>query len=66
MTREIEVRNPRTGKVDYVINAPEDAELAETASAMRAAQPAWQALGAVGRGEVIAAQVVATVVTKNQ
>ena len=54
MTREIEVRNPRTGKTDYVIKAPEDAELAEMASAMRAAQPAWQALGAAGRGEVLA------------
>ena len=53
MAREIPVRNPRTGENDYAIRAPDEAELAEIAAAMRAAQPAWQALGAAGRAEIL-------------
>jgi acyl-CoA reductase-like NAD-dependent aldehyde dehydrogenase len=51
--REIPVRNPRTGDDDYVIRAPEPAALAAVADDMRAAQPAWQALGAEGRCAVL-------------
>lgn len=55
MTREIPVRNPRTGENDYTIQAPDEAELAQIAAGLRAAQPAWQALGAEGRGQILTA-----------
>lgn len=55
MTREIPVRNPRTGENDYTIRAPDDAELAQIAAGLRAAQPAWQELGAEGRGQILTA-----------
>jgi succinate-semialdehyde dehydrogenase / glutarate-semialdehyde dehydrogenase len=49
----MKVRNPRTGEYDYEI-APfgRDAVLAE-AKRLRKGQPAWQALGAAGRAEVL-------------
>ena len=55
MAREITVRNPRTGEDDYTIQAADEAELAAMARTMRAAQPAWQALGAEGRGRILGA-----------
>jgi len=59
MARDIPVRNPRTGENDYTIQAAEPAELAELAASMRAAQPAWQALGAQRRGEILDAWAAA-------
>jgi succinate-semialdehyde dehydrogenase/glutarate-semialdehyde dehydrogenase len=53
MAREIPVRNPRTGEYDYTIQAPGDAELATIVTAMREAQPAWRALGAERRGQIL-------------
>ena len=55
MTREIPVRNPRTGENDYRIQAPDEAELAKIAAGLRAAQPAWQELGAESRGQILTA-----------
>ncbi|UCG71917.1 MAG: aldehyde dehydrogenase family protein [Chromatiales bacterium] len=53
MARAIPVRNPRTGEDDHTIQAADPPELAEVAAAMRAAQPAWQALGTEGRTQVL-------------
>lgn len=55
MARDIPVRNPRSGENDYSIQAIDADELAVIAAELRAAQPAWQAMGAEGRGEVLAA-----------
>ncbi|MCH8489020.1 MAG: aldehyde dehydrogenase family protein [Oceanicaulis sp.] len=44
MSRTISVRNPRTGKTDYRFTPPSEADLAATASRLRAAQPGWAAL----------------------
>ncbi|MBM4234169.1 MAG: aldehyde dehydrogenase family protein, partial [Gammaproteobacteria bacterium] len=39
----IEVRNPRTGRIDYEFNAPSEVELAARLGAMRHAQQRWAA-----------------------
>ena len=39
----IDVRNPRTGEVDYHFDAPTDAQLRATLGQLRAAQRAWSA-----------------------
>jgi succinate-semialdehyde dehydrogenase / glutarate-semialdehyde dehydrogenase len=49
----IDVRNPRTGEVDYHIEAASREEIAATAKRLRAAQPEWLALGAEGRAAVL-------------
>ncbi len=49
----IPVSNPRTGEVDYSIEAASAAEIAATAGRLRTAQPAWLALGAQGRAAVL-------------
>jgi succinate-semialdehyde dehydrogenase / glutarate-semialdehyde dehydrogenase len=49
----IPVRNPRTGEVDYHIEAASPAEIAATAARLRANQPAWLALGPEGRAAVL-------------
>ena len=53
MTRLIPVRNPRSGLVDYQLAAGDAADLSAAAARLRAAQPAWQALGVEGRTEVM-------------
>jgi acyl-CoA reductase-like NAD-dependent aldehyde dehydrogenase len=45
----IKVRNPRSGEVDYAFAPADEAQLARSATAARAAQPAWRALGAADR-----------------
>ncbi|MEY4821700.1 MAG: hypothetical protein RLY72_1352, partial [Planctomycetota bacterium] len=37
----IEVRNPRSGQIDYRFNAPSANELSTTIQGLRAAQTAW-------------------------
>ncbi|GIW11821.1 MAG: hypothetical protein KatS3mg061_2878 [Dehalococcoidia bacterium] len=39
------VRNPRTGLYDYQIDPATPAELSAISAQLRAAQPAWEALG---------------------
>jgi acyl-CoA reductase-like NAD-dependent aldehyde dehydrogenase len=50
----LDVRNPRTGKVDHQIAVASEAEVAAKAAALRANQPAWEALGVGGRCAVMA------------
>jgi acyl-CoA reductase-like NAD-dependent aldehyde dehydrogenase len=45
----IAVRNPYTGQVDEWLAPPDASAVAATATRLRAAQPAWQALGLEGR-----------------
>jgi len=52
--RQIAVRDPRTGLVDLQLAAASQDEVAATAAALRAAQPAWRALGAEGRAAALA------------
>lgn len=42
MTRQLDVRNPRTGEIDFHINAADAAEISETASRLRIAQVEWR------------------------
>ena len=49
----IPVRNPRTGEIDYQIEAATAQEIGATARRLRAHQPAWLALGAEGRAAVL-------------
>ena len=49
MSKPIEVRNPRTGKYDYVIIPPPPKLLAQLCSRLRRAQKTWQGLGIQGR-----------------
>lgn len=49
MTKPIEVRNPRTGKYDYVIIPPPPKLLAQQCNRARRAQVRWQQLGVEGR-----------------
>ncbi|MFZ9478699.1 MAG: aldehyde dehydrogenase family protein, partial [Steroidobacteraceae bacterium] len=49
----IEVRNPRTGGVDYRFNAPSAGELTATLKGLRAAQQAWAAAPLTHRIEVL-------------
>jgi succinate-semialdehyde dehydrogenase / glutarate-semialdehyde dehydrogenase len=51
----INVRNPRTGAVDYQIEALGREDVAKTATQLRAAQPAWLALGPEGRAKALLA-----------
>src|SRR2546428_2496469 len=41
----IDVRNPRTGLVDYRFEAPSSAELSANAARLRARQPEWESGG---------------------
>ncbi|GAA4493203.1 aldehyde dehydrogenase family protein [Actinoallomurus oryzae] len=47
------VRNPRTGRVDYLIHPPDPAEIAEFCAGLRKAQPAWTAAGIGHRAAVL-------------
>lgn len=49
----MKVRNPRSGAYDYEIAPDSPADVAAVATRLRAAQPAWEALGALGRGAVL-------------
>lgn len=46
--------NPRTGEADYAFEAVSPEEVAGAARNLRAAQPAWEALGPEGRARVLA------------
>jgi len=50
----LQVRNPRTGQMDRTLKVSNRAEVAHKAAALRAAQPAWEALGVGGRCGVMA------------
>lgn len=52
--RRISVLDPRTGREDCVIEAADLADVAAAAARLRAAQPAWRALGAEGRAQALA------------
>ncbi|MGJ5674125.1 MAG: aldehyde dehydrogenase family protein [Nostochopsis sp.] len=49
MTKPIDIRNPRTGKYDYVIIPPPPKLLTQLCSRLRRAQKAWEQLGLQGR-----------------
>lgn len=53
MTKPIEVRNPRTGKYDYVIIPPPPKLLAQQCNRIRRAQVHWQQIGLEGRIEAL-------------
>ncbi|MBD2387045.1 aldehyde dehydrogenase family protein [Cylindrospermum sp. FACHB-282] len=53
MTKPIEVRNPRTGKYDYVIIPPPPKLLAQQCNRIRRAQVSWQQIGIEGRIEAL-------------
>lgn len=53
MTKPIEVRNPRTGKYDYVIIPPPPKLLAQQCNRIRRAQVSWQQMGLEGRIEAL-------------
>lgn len=53
MDHKIEVRNPRTGKMDYWITPPSDDQLTETCTRLRQAQVGWQQAGLDKRIEVL-------------
>src|SRR4051812_687692 len=49
MPTTIDVRNPRTGEVDFHIDAASAAEVVAIAKRLREAQKGWAALGIQGR-----------------
>ncbi len=49
----MKARNPRTGEEDYEFAPSTREEIAAEAARLRAAQPAWEALGAKGRTQVL-------------
>jgi succinate-semialdehyde dehydrogenase / glutarate-semialdehyde dehydrogenase len=53
VSKSIDVRNPRTGKYDYVIISPPDKLLAQQCQRLRRAQVRWLSLGLEGRIEVL-------------
>jgi len=53
--RTIDVRNPRSGAMDYSIEAAGDADIAAVAVGLRTSQPGWQALGTDGRAGTLEA-----------
>ena len=50
----LQVRNPRTGEFDRTLAVSSRGEVADKAARLRAAQPAWEALGVEGRCGVMA------------
>jgi acyl-CoA reductase-like NAD-dependent aldehyde dehydrogenase len=50
----LQVRNPRTGEFDHALAVSSRGEVSEKAARLRAAQPAWEALGVAGRCGVMA------------
>ena len=55
MSRAMAVRNPRTGKNDYSIHPLDAQEVGLIANGLRAAQPAWLAMGVERRCEIVRA-----------
>lgn len=55
MSRDMAVRNPRTGENDYSIQPLEAAEVGALAADARAAQHAWRELGVARRCEIVRA-----------
>ncbi len=53
MSKPIEVRNPRSGKYDYVIIPPPEKLLEQLCSRLRRSQVRWQQLGIKGRIEAL-------------
>ena len=53
MSKPIEVRNPRTGKYDYVIIPPPEKLLGQLCNRLRRSQVRWQQLGIKGRIEAL-------------
>jgi acyl-CoA reductase-like NAD-dependent aldehyde dehydrogenase len=53
MSKNIAVKNPRTGDVDYEITAWTDVDIAATTQDMREAQKAWLAKGIDGRADAL-------------
>lgn len=53
--RDLDVKNPRTGQVDFRIEAADVEAVQALASRARAAQKAWQALGLEGRAQALLA-----------
>ncbi|QUL36986.1 aldehyde dehydrogenase family protein [Erythrobacter sp. JK5] len=49
----VKARNPRTGEEDYEFSGSTRDEIATEAARLRAAQPAWEAMGPVGRAKVL-------------
>lgn len=64
--RQIAVRDPRTGLIDLQLAAASSDEIAATAAALRAAQPAWRALGADGRAAALARAADALEAAQNE
>jgi len=54
-TRNLAVKNPRTGQVDFTLEAADAVAVQALASLARSAQPAWQALGLEGRAQTLLA-----------
>jgi acyl-CoA reductase-like NAD-dependent aldehyde dehydrogenase len=52
--RSLTARNPRTGAWDHAFEALDAGDVGHLARGLRAAQPAWQALGFEGRSAVLA------------
>ncbi len=55
MSRDMAVRNPRTGENDYSIQPLDAVDISSVADELRAAQPAWLALGVARRCEIVRA-----------
>jgi succinate-semialdehyde dehydrogenase / glutarate-semialdehyde dehydrogenase len=53
MTKPIQVRNPRTGKLDHAIAPPSGDLLKEQSIGLRQAQMHWQQIGVAGRIEAL-------------
>lgn len=52
-SRELEVRNPRSGKIDYRFSAPSKDQLSECIDSLRSNQPSWRALSVDERISVL-------------
>lgn len=56
MTRRVlKARNPLTGALDFEFAVPSEEDVKTATAALRAAQPAWRALGVVGRAAALGA-----------
>ena len=49
MSTRIDVRNPRTGAIDFSFEAADEAAIAAEARRLREGQIGWEALGLEGR-----------------
>ena len=54
MADTLDVLDPRSGQADHTISVADDSEVAAVAARLRAAQPAWEAMGVGGRCAVMA------------